>query len=167
MALAAIDDDRDRRDALLEPYSTLDSSFEHLTLVDTAGRLITTTGDIPANAELRQRGIADRPYFQQALRSRTHDGLAGRHFAQRRLPAGHGDRHPVLQWSPATRSVPSAVCCGSKRSTRWSTRNDVLPDAHVTIVDEFGKVIYASARGRARRGRTRGTAARGRRERHV
>jgi len=150
VALAAVDDDRERRDGLLRTYSTLDSSFEHFTLVDTAGLIITTTGDIPANSELRQRGIADRPYFQQALRSRS---TAVSPIVISRT----GDFRPVMVMvTPYVNRAGETLgaVCGVLRLEALEalvTRNDVLPDARITIVDEFGKVIYASSRGGASR----------------
>jgi signal transduction histidine kinase/DNA-binding response OmpR family regulator len=145
IALAAIGADADRRDGFLRAYSTLDPRFEHLTLVDTAGLVITTTGDIPANSELRQRGIADRPYFQQALRSRSTT-------VSPVVISRTGDFRPVM--IVVTPYVDQAgktrgALCGVLRLESLEalvTRNDVLPHADVTVVDEFGKVIYASAR---------------------
>ena len=146
VALAAIDDDRERRDTLLESYSALDSSFQHLTLVDLDGHIITTTGDIPANSELRQRGIADRPYFQQALSSR-------RTTVSPVVISRTGDSRPVMVIvTPYLNRAGATIgaVCGVLRLEALEalvTRTDVLPDGHVTIVDEFGKVIYASSRG--------------------
>jgi signal transduction histidine kinase/DNA-binding response OmpR family regulator len=145
VALAAVDADPEQRDALLHTYSTLDRSFEHLTLVDTAGHVIITTGDIPANSELRQRGIADRPYFQQALRSRSTT-------VSPLVISRTGDSRPVMiVVTPYVNRAGATlgVVCGVLRLEAIEalvTRNDVLPHARVTIVDEFGELIYASSR---------------------
>ena len=71
------------------------------------GMLVTTTRRICRDAELRRRGIGDRPYFQQALAHPAAHGLAGRHLA-------HGRRRPVIlitsPYLDRRRDVAGAVC---------------------------------------------------------
>jgi len=142
-ALTALDADGERRERLLEMYARLDSSFQHISLVDTRGMLIATTGDIEEGAELRKRGIGDRPYFQQALA--TH-----RTTVSPVVIARSSNRQPViLITSPYLDrdGVPVGAVCGVLDLSdlrNLLSRNVLLPAARVTIVDAFDKVIHAS-----------------------
>jgi signal transduction histidine kinase/CheY-like chemotaxis protein len=143
-ALSAIDGDTARRDRLLAMYARLDSSFEHISLVDTRGMLIATTGHIEGDAELRRRGIGDRPYFQQALATR-HTTVSPVVLARMANP-----RPVILITSPYLDrdGAPVGAVCGVLDLSELRTvvsRNALLPDATVTLVDENDKVIHASA----------------------
>jgi hypothetical protein len=54
---------------LLSSYRRQYASFDIITTVDIAGKLIVTTELLPANAPLRVRGVADRQYFLDAMRT--------------------------------------------------------------------------------------------------
>jgi signal transduction histidine kinase/CheY-like chemotaxis protein len=143
-ALTALEGDTARRDRLLEMYARLDSSFEHISLVDTTGMLIATTGNIEPDSELRRRGIGDRPYFQQALATR-HTIVSPVVLARMAKP-----RPVILITSPfldRTGSPVGAVCgvLDLSELRNLVSRNPLLPEATVTIVDEFDKVIHASS----------------------
>jgi signal transduction histidine kinase/CheY-like chemotaxis protein len=142
-ALTALDGDTARRDRLLAMYSHLDSSFEHISLVDTEGMLVATTGNIEAGSELRRRGIGDRPYFQQALATR-HTVVSPVVLARMAKP-----RPVILITSPYLdrTGMPVGAVSGVLDLSELRTlvsRNPLLPDATVTIVDEFDRVIHTS-----------------------
>src|SRR5262249_49404263 len=125
-------------------YAQQESSFEHISLVDTRGLLVATTGHIDASAELRTRGIGDRPYFQQALSTRRTS------ISPVVLARTAAARPVLLITSPyfdRAGAVAGAVCGVLDLSGLRDlvSRDELLPGTVVTIVDEFDKVIHTSA----------------------
>ena len=143
-AMTTLDGDDARRDALLRRFATLDTAFEHVTLVDTLGMVLTTTGDIPAGADLRRRGVADREYFQEAMRTE-------RTTVSSVVQSRTGDDRPavliVTPYRDATGALAGAVC-GVLQLTSLLTfvHPGELPlGARVTVVDQFDRIVQASA----------------------
>ena len=132
-----------KRDTLLSYYTGLNPTLDHITIVDRTGQLIATTSpNVPADAELRRRGVADRDYFREAIKTRRP--------AISEVITSRVDSTPAIVVAVpyfAPDGEIAGVVCGIFRLQELATlvaQSRALPEALVTIVDQHNRVIYAS-----------------------
>ena len=143
-SLGTLPTDTASRDRLLSSYTGLNSTLDHITIVDREGQLVTTTApNLPSSADLRVRGVADREYF--------HTAIATKRPAISDVITSRVDGTPaVVVAAPyfMRDGAVAGVVCGIFRLQELSAlvgQSRALPDAVVTIVDQHNRVIYASA----------------------
>ena len=99
--------------------------------------------DLPPNAELRRRGVSDREYFQRAVLSRK--------AVISEVVMSRADATPaVVVAAPYFTSAGdvAGVACGILELQSLAALADqlrALPHATITILDQYNRVIYATA----------------------
>ncbi len=143
-SMSATDGNVARRDALLQFYPQAHPTLDHVTLVDAAGMLLATTAtNLPPSAELRRRGVSDREYFQRAVLSRK--------AVISEVVMSRADATPAVvvaaPYFTSTGDV-AGVACGILELQSLAVLADqlrALPHATITILDQYNRVIYATA----------------------
>jgi signal transduction histidine kinase/ActR/RegA family two-component response regulator len=132
-----------RRQTLIDSYPRFHSTFDHITIVDRRGMVLESTRDLPADSELRVRGVSDREYFKVATatkRTAISDVIASRIDVMTPtvvIAAPYFDQQGEL----------AGVACGIlslEYFTRLVRQNGSMPDLTVTILDQRNRVIIAS-----------------------
>jgi signal transduction histidine kinase/DNA-binding NarL/FixJ family response regulator len=142
--LSALGADHARDLKLLGLYPRRYSAIGIITTVDRDGKLIETTSPPAPNALLRTRGVGDRAYFRDAMKSR--------HTVVSDLFVGRGGPlNPTLVIATpyfATDGSIVGLVCGILSFPRLQTlieQPQAIPQASITVVDRHDFVIYASA----------------------
>jgi hypothetical protein len=129
---------------LLSSYRRQYASFDIITTVDNAGKLIVTTEPLPANAPLRVRGVADRQYFLDAMRT-------GRTAISDVVIGRGASAHPtVVMATPYAEPGGNieGLACGILSLPALQSMIDTyqsMTDASITVVDGRSQVVYANA----------------------
>lgn len=143
-SLSALEHDRPARAALVRQYSVHHPTIDHVTIVDTRGMVIDTTSGAAPDSPLRTFGVADRPYFRQAMSGRTaiSDVLISR--------AAPADSTLLMcapvRWSGRIGAV-ACIVLRLESLARFVEDASVAP-ATMTVVDTQHRVIYATAGSR-------------------
>jgi signal transduction histidine kinase/DNA-binding response OmpR family regulator len=142
--LSALEHDRPAQAALERLYPAHHPTIDHVTLVDARGMVIDTTTDAPPDSPLRTLGVADREYFQAAMRGRTavSDVLVSR--------ANPSETAMLIcapvRWSGRIGAV-ACIVLRLESLARFVEDGSPAPVA-TTIVDRQYQVIYATAAAR-------------------
>jgi signal transduction histidine kinase/ActR/RegA family two-component response regulator len=132
-----------RRQALIDSYPRFHTTFDHITIVDGRGMVLASTRSLPADSELRVRGVSDRQYFRAATTSRRtaiSDVIASRIDVTTPtvvIAAPYFDEDGEV----------AGVACGIlslEYFTRLVRQNGSMPELTVTILDQRNRVIIAS-----------------------
>ena len=135
--------DTAHRRQIIETYPKNDPAINHVTLVDPNGQLVMTTTTLADNAELRQRGVADREYFRLAI--------ATRHAAISDVVLSRADARSatLIMAAPYYRTDGTldgvvATILNLDSIGKIVEQYSSLPQATVTIVDQQNRVLYAT-----------------------
>ena len=142
-SMSATDGNTTRRDTLLAFYPRAHATLDHVTVVDAAGMLVATTATLPPNAELLRRGVGDREYFHRAITTRK--------AVISEVVMSRADATPALVVAAPYFTLNgdvAGVACGILELQSLAALADqlrALPHATITIVDQYNRVIYATA----------------------
>src|SRR5581483_3620998 len=126
---------------LMQGFRRQYASLDTITTVDPAGRMIVTTDDLPPDAPLRLRGVADRQYFVDAMR--THRTAVSDIVVSRAT----GEPTMVMATPYYGASGVAGLACGILNLPRLQTvidRYQSTTEGRITVVDRRSQVIYAS-----------------------
>ena len=124
---------------LVRSYTAIHQTLDHVTVVNAQGMVLETTADADPNSPLRTRGVADRDYFREAMTGTT---------TVSDVVVSRADAHPtVVICAPYSWNEQRAgVACGILRLEAIAGLADsAMPQGAITIVDENGRVIHATA----------------------
>ena len=144
------EDDRQRRQTLIESYPRFHPTLDHITVVDRRGMVLESTRTFAADSALLVRGVSDREYFRAAMtkkRTAISDVIASRVDVATPtvvIAAPYLDRQGDV----------AGVVCGILSLdyfTRLVRQNGSMPELTITILDQRNRVIIASQQAHRQR----------------